>query len=121
MARLSKEQMKDHRSFEFKEEEVEVPGLGGSVLIRNPSVEQREELQKSAPAEDGEWTLANTAKLFSAIVIDPEVTPEEAEGFLGKWPGEALDHIMSKFNELMGPTEEEARDIPGSFPDQDGE
>lgn len=120
MARLSKDDLKRHESFEFKEEEVEVPGLGGgTILVRSLSVEQREELQKNQPEKEEDWTLRNTAQLFSIVVADPDVTPEEAEEFLAKWPGEALDSVLAKFTEMMGQSPEETRDAAGEFPDQD--
>ncbi len=118
MERLSKTKIKARSNFTFKEEEVELPEIGGSVLVRSPSVETRDEMAKHAPDDQKDWDLKNTAYLFSKIVVDPQVTPEEAEEFLGDWPGEALDRVLAKFTELIG-TKEETRAAVGQFPSKD--
>lgn len=121
MARLSKDQVKDHSHFQFKEEEVHLEELGGSVLLRAPSVQKREELAQHAPDDPNDWTLSDTARLFSVIVVDPASTPEEAEEFLRNWPGTALDTVMEKFMELTKGKEADLRDAVGEFPPEDGE
>lgn len=121
MARLSKDQVRDHSNFKFPEEEVELEELGGSILLRAPSVKQREELAKNAPDNADDWNLSNTAMLFSVIVVDPMFTPDEAEEFLGKWPGTALDKVMEKFMEMTKGKEADLRDAVGEFPPEDGE
>jgi hypothetical protein len=114
MARLSKEQLGDRGRFTFNQEEVEIEELGGSVVVRTPSVGQRDELSKHTPDDEKDWTLEHTATLFSLIVVDPEVTAEEALEFLGDWPGTALDRITKTFARLVG-TKEELRDAAGDF------
>lgn len=121
MARLSKDQVKDHSNFNFPEEEVELEELGGSILLRAPSVKQREELAKDAPENVEDWNLSNTATLFSVIVVDPMFTPTEAEEFLGDWPGTALDKVLEKFMEMTKGKEADLRDAVGEFQAQDGE
>lgn len=121
MARLSKDQVKDHSNFNFPEEEVELEELGGSILLRAPSVKQRDELAANAPDNPEDWTLVNTAMLFSVIVVDPMFTPAEAEEFLGDWPGTALDKVMEKFMELTKGKEADLRDAVGEFPPEDRE
>lgn len=121
MARLSKDDLKRHDSFEFKEEEVELPGIlvdgePGTILVRTPSVKQREELRENNVEDEKDWTMANTAKLFSIIVADPKVEPEEAEEIISEWPGETLDVVLAKFAELLGQKPEETRDAAGEFP-----
>lgn len=118
MARLSKDDLGAKGKFVFKQEEVELPelneGNGGSVLVRTPSVGQRDELGKHTPSKAEDWTMTDTARLFSLIVVDPEVSQEEAEAFLPAWPGPALDKIIDKFRELTG-TKEEIRQAAGDF------
>lgn len=114
MARLSKEQLGDRGRFKFVQEDVELPELGGSVVVRSPSVGQRDALARELPDDEKEWTIEHTAKLFAVIVVDPAVTPEEAQEFLSDWPGTALDKITEKFNELVG-TKEEKREAAGDF------
>jgi hypothetical protein len=117
MARLSKSQVRDHSNFQFKEEEVDLEELGGSVLVRAPSVKQREELSKHAPDKPEDWDLTNTARLFSVVVVDPECTYDEALEFLGDWPGTALDTVIGKFTQMIG-DKEDLRDAAGEFPDK---
>lgn len=119
MARLTKDQLGDRGRFQFKQEEVEVPGLDGSVMVRSPSVGQRDELAKKTPDDNNEWTVEHTALLFSTIVVDPQLTQEEAAAFLNDWPGEALDAIVRKFSELTG-TREVLRQAAGEFHSGDG-
>lgn len=118
MARLSKAKLADHSKFHFAEEEVDLPEIGGSVLVRSPSVQQREELAKHAPDSEGDWSISDTARLFSIVVVDPQVTAEEAEAFLGEWPGAALDRVLAKFAELIG-GKEDLRDAVGEFQGQE--
>lgn len=128
MARLSKEALKKSQNFTFREEEVEVPGIpdpdtgeAGTVLVRTPSVGTRDRLAKQRPENVEDWELADTARLFAAIVVDPDVSEEEALEFLSDWPGEALDAILAKFNELTGVDGKERdgkRDAVGDFPDK---
>lgn len=118
MARLSKEDLGARGKFVFKQEEVDLPelndGEGGSILVRTPTVGQRDELGKHTPNKAEDWTLADTARLFSLIVVDPEVSAEEALEFLPEWPGPALDKIIDKFQELTG-TKKEIRQAAGDF------
>lgn len=115
MARLSKQQLHNHNDFKFIEEEVDLPEIGGSVLVRTPSVQQRDDLQHKTPDDEADWTLEHTALLFSIVVVDPKVSPEDAAQFLGAWPGTALDKVVSKFAELIG-NKEDLRDSVGEFP-----
>ncbi len=128
MARLSKDNLKKNQNFSFREEEVEVPGIPsddgtpGTVLVRTPSVGTRDRLAKQRPDKVEDWELQDTARLFSAIVVDPQCTVEEAEEFLKDWPGEALDAILEKFNELTGADGKELdgkKDAVGDFPDEE--
>ena len=114
MARLSKTKLANHSDFNFKEEEVDLPEIGGSVLVRSPSVKVREEMAKRAPDDEKDWDLSHTAYLFSVVVVDPDVSQAEAEEFLGDWPGTALDRVLEKFTELIG-TKEDKRDAVGEF------
>lgn len=128
MARLSKAALQHSQNFTFKEEEVPVPGIPnedgseGTVLVRTPSVGVRDMLAKQRPDDVADWKLKDTARLFAAIVVDPQCTVEEAEAFLADWPGEALDAILEKFNELTGQDGKERdgkRDAVGDFPDEE--
>lgn len=120
MARLSKEQLGDRGRFVFKQEDVELPeisgddGEPGSVLVRTPSVGQRDALAKQLPDDEKDWTIDHTAVLFNTIVVDPQLTVGEAKEFLADWPGTALDKIVSKWTELVG-SKEEMRESASDF------
>lgn len=120
MARLSKNDMAAKGKFMFIQEEVtleEIPGEDGepgTVLVRAPSVGQRDEISKATPDEVGDWTINHTALIFATVVVDPVLTQDEAAGFLSDWPGTALDKVINKFNELIG-SQEELRQASGEF------
>lgn len=114
MTRLSKENLADRGRFKFNQEELDLPELGGSVVVRSPSVGQRDELARSTPDDPGDWTLEHTAKLFCVMVVEPAITEEEAVKFLGDWPATALDAISRKFRDLVG-TKEDMRQAAGDF------
>lgn len=105
---LSKEALADRTRFRFKEEVLEIPELGGSIKLKSLSVEEREALPGLVDEDDESANaVAKLAQVFSVIVAEPKVTPEEAEKFLGDWPAEALDRIVAKYGELTGNKEEE--------------
>lgn len=114
MARLSKDQLGDRGRFVFKQEEVTLEELDGSIVVRVPSVGQRDDLSKRLPDDEKEWTLDHTAALFATIVVDPDVTEDEAKEFLKDWPGSALDTVLQKWAELSG-SEEDMRQAAGDF------
>jgi hypothetical protein len=120
MARLSKEQLGDRGRFRFNQEEVELPELQGkdddvpTVLVRTPSVGQRDALAKQLPDNEDEWTVEHTALLFATIVVDPDVSEEEAKEFIADWPGTALDKITAKWTEMIG-SPEVMRESAGDF------
>jgi hypothetical protein len=121
MARLSKDQLGDRGRFRFNQEDVALPELRSdedtedpTVLVRSPSVKQRDDLGEKLPADETEWRIPHVAILFSTIVVDPQLSPEEAEEFIGDWPGTALDRITLKFAELVG-TKEVMREAAGDF------
>jgi len=125
MARLSKANMAAKGRFVFVQEEVELEeipdenGEPGTVLVRTPSVRQRDEISKATPDDVGEWTIEHTATIFSTVVVDPQLTTEEAMEFLGDWPGTALDKVIEKFNELIGTDKGEMKSAAGQFRSED--
>jgi hypothetical protein len=114
MKRLTKAQLGDRGRFTFKQEEVQLEELDGSVIVRAPSVGQRQALSEKLPDNEDDWNLDHTAELFALIVVDPDVSADEAKEFLADWPGTALDAITKTFARLVG-TKEELRDAAGDF------
>jgi hypothetical protein len=104
---LTEEEIADTSRYQFAEEELYLPELGGSIVIRPMTVEQRQKLP-SMRDEDGNFkpTLKTMAASFAALVVNPKLTPEKAEKFIGKLPTTAYDAVQMKLAELIGSTEE---------------
>lgn len=121
MARLSKANLGDRGRFVFQQDEIELPeipgddGEPGTVLVRTPTVGTRDALAKKLPDDEGKWTIEeHVSLLFATIVVDPELTKEEAAEFLADWPSSALDKIIGRWQEMIG-SDEEMRDSAGEF------
>lgn len=120
MARLSKADLGARGRFVFQQQEVEIPEIStednepGSVLVRTPSVGQRDTLTQDLPDELKDWKTVDVATLCSVVVVDPKLSKEEWLEFLGDWPGTALDRIVEAWMALNG-TEEELRQSAGDF------
>jgi len=121
MARLSKAQLGDRGRFVFDQEEIELPEIlgdddkPGTVLVRTPTVGTRDALAKKLPDDEKAWSVEeHVALLFSTVVVDPELSQEEAAEFLEDWPASALDKIISQWSKMIG-TDEEMRQSAGEF------
>jgi hypothetical protein len=123
--RLTKEQLADRTRFRFREQELEIPEIGGTITLKSLSVREREMLPDPAALaeidDEGKRTeesLRNAGQVFACIVADPKVTPEEAAAFLADWPAEAFDRVTAAYGELIG-TEEETKAASAEFPNRD--
>jgi len=112
--RLTVEDLANRTRFRFREEELEVPEIGGTLVLKSLSVREREmlpdaeELQETDDAgQRTQQAIRNAAQVFAVIVAQPKVSPEEAEQFLGDWPAEAFDRVTAAYGELVGNREEE--------------
>lgn len=116
MARLSKDELLDTSRYKFSTEEVDLPELGGSVQLKQLSVEERDKLP-SLIDEDGRpnASVEGLAEVWAVVVADPKLTVEEAKAFLGKLPGTALDRVIEKFGEMMETSEEAAAEKRRDF------
>jgi len=125
MARLSKANLADRGKYRFTQEEVTLPniqgedGKPGSVLVRSPTVGRRDMVNRDTVDDNKDWSIKDTAIVFAAIVVDPELTPEEAQEFLADWPTEDCDLIVQKFNELVGADTKENKQLAGEFRSSD--
>jgi hypothetical protein len=113
LKRLTKEQLADTSRYKLREEELELPEIGGSVLVKSLSVGARRALPPLRD-EDGNPTKEGQAASFATLVVDPEFTPEEAAEFIDALPASAYDKVQIKLAELLG-TEEERRDTVQEF------
>jgi len=107
--RLSAEELADRTRFKFREEELEIPEIGGSIVLKTLSVREREQLPDPVDLTEvddlGERTrkaIRSAAETFAVIVVEPNVTVEQAEKFLGDWPAEAFDRISEAYAKLVG-------------------
>lgn len=125
-ASLTKEALADRSRFQFKKENLDLgEWITGVVLeLKTLSVRERDDLPDLV-GDDGQAdvTIPKLAAVFAAVVDNATVdgqplgrlTKEEAEGFLGQWPAEALDKVIEKFGELTGDKEEQ-RKAASAFP-----
>lgn len=124
MARLSKTQIGDRGRFQFKQEDVPLPELSedpenpDTILVRVPSLKQRDEMSDNLPDNVTDWHVDDAATLASVLVADPKLSVSEWKEFIGEWPGTAFDRIVRKFAELTG-TQEEMRQAAGDFQPSD--
>jgi len=117
-APLTKEALADRSRFQFRSEELEIPELDGYVVVKQLSVEERDNLPELT-GPDGKTpdvSIDKLAAIFVAAVSEPKLTKDEAVAFLGAWPASALDRVIEKFGEIAGNEEERsaaAREFPG--------
>ncbi len=108
MARLSKDDLNDRSRYKFERREVDIPELGGSVEVKTLSVAERDALPDLVD-EDGQANASvdNLAEVFATVVSDPDLSADEAKGFLGDLPATALDRVIEQFGELLSIKEED--------------
>jgi len=122
--KLTKADLADRTRFRFREQELEIPELDGTITLKSLSVREREMLPDPGVLkeidDEGQRTeraLQNAATVFSCIVADPDLSAEEAAEFLGDWPSEAFDRVTAAYSELIG-GEEEQKAASAEFPDR---
>jgi len=119
---LSADDLADRTRFRFREEAVEIPEIGGKVVLKSLSVREREMLPDASELSEvddlgkrTEKALQNAAQTFSVIVVDPKIDPDGWAKFIGDWPAEAFDRITAAYGELVG-TEGEVQAAADEFP-----
>lgn len=123
MARLTAEELnasKDH-NWDFDESEVEIPQLGGSVLLREMTVKRQAKLLRGLI--DGENKVTDVEemqiRLFAAGCIEPKISENEVRKFLPSWPVTEADRVLKVMNKLGAPEakEEEEAAAEAEFPE----
>jgi hypothetical protein len=111
---LSADDLADRTRYRFREEVLEVPELGGSIVIRSLTVRQREALPSPLELmeidDEGKRTEAAmdaAGTTFAQIIAEPKLTEEQARSFIGDWPAEAYDRVTEAYRKLVGDDEEE--------------
>lgn len=119
MGRLTKEREAEaSRSLAFQEREVEMPELGGSLLVRQLSAQQRNSLLSGLVDASGKLNDLNAfqVRMFAAGVADPSYSVDEAEERSRQWPGPMWDRVQDALAEMSGKPEEVQRDAAQEFP-----
>lgn len=123
MPRLTADQLNESAShdFQLKEEEVEIPQLNGSVLLRELTSGRRAKLLKGITDENGNVSDVQEFqnRLAAASLIDPVVKTAEVRKWLHKWPATEADKILDAINRLGGDKKKEAADAEAEFHEAD--
>lgn len=120
MARLTAEQLNAsaRHDFDLDEQEVEVPQLGGTILLRELLLGERTKLEERAQ-KDGVSNAQALAMSFQAHCVEPRLKVAEVEKFLPKWPAAVADDVFKAINGLGGPDfeREESAAAEAEFPE----
>lgn len=119
--------LRDKDRFQFKESILEIPELGGAkIVLRSLSVREREMLPGLEDIKEtddkGKRTKAAiraAAETYSVLVHEPKLSAEDWESFLGDWPTEGYDRVSRAYGEMIGESDEEAREARAAFPGED--
>lgn len=121
MARLTAEQLNASATHEFgfNEEEVEIPQLGGTILLRELTVSRRSKLLSGLLDENGNVkdVAEMNVRMFAASCVEPQVSAREARKFIPKWPATVYDAAMEPLKRLGADAGEEASTAEVEFPD----
>lgn len=100
MARLTVEDL--NQQIALAEKEVEIPELGGSVLVRALTAGRQAALLNGLLDSEGQVRDLRemNARLFSAAVIEPKVDVKQARLLSDRWPGPVWQRVMDVVNEL---------------------
>ena len=102
MARLTKAQLEE--GIALDETEVELPELGGSVLIRKLTAGQRNRTINGLMGEGGSITNVGemNARLVSYSLVDPVMSVAEVREFMDKVPADVVDRLTRAIGEFGG-------------------
>lgn len=124
MSRLTAEQLNASAShdFQLKEEEVEIPQLGGTVLLRELTTSRRAKLLKGITDENGNVSDVQEfqCRLTAAALVEPAgIKTAEVRKWLPKWPATEADKILDAVNRLGGDKKKEAANAEAEFHETD--
>jgi hypothetical protein len=104
---LTKEQLQDRARFTFEERPLEIPELGGKVLLRALSVAERNRLSNQLPDDAKNWQLKHTALSLSTYVKSVEMSLDDWTETIKPWPAQALDRINQEITKIINISIEE--------------
>ena len=118
---LTAEEIADTSRYQFQEDDLELPGVGGWVKVKTLSVGERNALPKLRDPMTGEYvgTVDDLAAIFAGTVSQPELTAEQAKKFIAQFPAKAYDAVQVKFAELLGAEEEQRATVKEFRPSED--
>jgi len=118
VARLTVEQVKKAKGkFKFREREVEIPDLGGTILLRGLGVGAASALHEELIDPDTGNTRAGldmltlASKLLAAVCADPELSEDAARDLIDAMPVVELAPILDDMRFLAGMGEETSKEI----------
>jgi hypothetical protein len=86
-------------AFDFEEREVDLPQLGGSVLIRRLSMAQ--DMRTAVTHIDGTQNFTGTlVRRIASSLLEPKMGIKEVEQWMSRYPLEAFQPLIDAMNEL---------------------
>jgi hypothetical protein len=115
---LTKDALTSGAHFKTEEGEIDLPELGGKVLIRGVSFKEQRQIQSQLPNTIQGFTIKHTALSLSKYVKAPALTQDEWEKVLSNpnLPATAVTRINKKIAEVMDITDAEEQAVADEFP-----
>lgn len=115
---LTKDALTSGSHFKTEEGTLDLPELGGKVLIRGVSFKEQRQIQAQLPNTIQGFKIEHTAFSLSKYVKNPALTKEEWTKVLSnpKLPATAITRINKKIAEVMDISDEEETAVADEFP-----
>lgn len=105
-------------SVDVRENELDVPEWGCSLLVRGLTKRQQLEVRKNSTLANGETDQSQVElHLFMAGVVEPQFRPEHLARLFDKSAG-AIDRVNKEITDLSGMTESAVEDVKLGFQDE---
>ena len=103
------------------EQEVALPSMGGSVLVRGFTKGLQQRLRRESMRDDGEMDNDRLElAMFAHGVAEPEFTQEQAQQAFDAWAATDVDAILQAILEVNGLAPGFARDAAVTFREEPG-
>ena len=109
------------------EQEVQLPSMGGSVLVRGFTKGFQQRMRREAMGADGEMDNDKLElAMFTLGIVDPVITPEQAaaafeENGPHSWAATDIDAVLQAVLGVNGLAPGSAREAALTFRDEPGE
>jgi hypothetical protein len=121
---LTKDALTSGTGFKSEEDNLNVPELGGKLLLRGVSFKEQRAIQANLPDTIQGFKIEHTAFTLSRYVKAPVLTQAEWTTVLSRdgsdggkpFPGKAMTRINKKIAEIMDITDEEETAVADEFP-----